>query len=297
MMKMTLLLFFFSLSTFASTLPDIFYANREEQEAFCSTREFQNELFWRKLINNKISALTEESSQIIHNSYVSLSYLEFFKLHGQYPPAAFAGYVYANASHHLGRLIRFKQWPKDHILKENDRKLVKGVALRAAAGLASQELSERLMHHSLSLYKELAWSLASASLCGPEYTRRIVKDVNLREAYAADTISDFILPFITYEQTYLQETMYNEWIIANTARWGILDEMRFISFNGQENLSFKAWCELTDCKTSSYNLKNRITFDSVSIKNELKLLLLREESLLQRSKRAKIEETAEVFIK
>lgn len=296
-MKVILPFLLFSSSVFSSPLPAIFYAEPEEKEAFCSRREFQNELYWRELTDHKISRLTAQSSDVAKNSYVTLSYLELFKVPGKYAPTAFMGYVYANASHHLGRLVRFKKWPDGHLLQDNDRKLVKGPALRAAAEMTSHELSKRLMLHSLRLYKELSWSLASASLCGSEYTREMISDENLRAAFESDTIEDFILPFVTYEQTYLQKTMYSDWVIGNAARARILDEMRFISFNGEEHPDFKSWCKLTNCETSSYDLKNRITFDTTSIKNELNFIGRRSESLLKRVTRAKIAETAEVFTK
>lgn len=281
----------------AGILPDIFYREVSDQKTFCESSPAQTENFWRTLMGNHIEARVGHRPQVVQNSFVSLSYLEIFKLPSRYAPAKFMGYVYGNASHHLGRIIRFKEWPSDHPLKKDDQKLVKGMALRVAAETTSHELSKRLMHHSLELYKELSWSLGLASLCGKDLALKIVKDENLKKAFESDSIGKFIEPFVTYEQTHLQKVMYSELIIGTAAKAKVLDEMRFISFNGEEQLSFHKWCFLTHCETSSYDLRNRIRFDVTAVNNELKLLMRRFESLSKRAKRARIEETAAVFMK
>lgn len=275
----------------AGILPEIFYRSENDQRAFCDDKSFQNEQFWRKLMDKKVTQEINQRSQVIQNALVSLSYLDLFQIPSQHSPSKFMGYVYANASHHLGRLVRYTRWPDHHPLKKADQKLVKGLALRIAASAASQGLSERLMVHSLDLYKELSWSLASATLCGQQYTLSIVQDQNLKDAFSAESISDFITPFVTYEQTYLQRKMYSDWMIGNAARSKMLDEMRFISFNGQEHLSFADWCDARNCETSSFDLSNRIEYDVFAIKNELE-----HETLKNRAKRARIHSTAEVFL-
>lgn len=280
----------------AGILPDIFYQSEAEQKTFCSNKTFQNELYWRNLVGTKITTEINNRSQVIQNALVSLSYLELFQANSQYNPARFMGYVYANASHHLGRLIRFSKWPEKHPLSKGDKKLVKGTALRIAAGTASHELSARLMSHSLVLYKELSWSLASATLCGPQYTLSFVQDQNLKEAFKAESIIDFVTPFVTYEQTFLQENMYSDWVIGNAAKSKMLDDMRFISFNGEEHPAFAEWCESINCATSSFDLKNRISYDVYAVKEELKLLARRMESLKKRVNNARIVSTAEVFL-
>lgn len=280
----------------AGILPEIFYQNEAEQKSFCENKTFQNELYWRNLVGTQITTQINNRAQVIQNALVSLSYLELFQMNSNYNPARYMGYIYANASHHLGRLIRYNKWPEKHPFAKDDRKLVKGLALRIAAGTASQELSARLMSHSLILYKELSWSLAAASLCGPQYTQSIVQDKNLQEAYKAETIVDFIAPFVTYEQTFLQENMYSDWIIGNAAKSKMLDEMRFISFNGEEHAAFASWCESRTCETSSFDLRNRISYDVYTIKEELKLLARRMESLKKRVNNARIISTAEVFL-
>ncbi len=293
-MKLTLIftILFLSHAALASrVLPDIFYSSPIEKQAFCDSKDSQSEAFWRTLVEEKITSLINSGPEVVQNSYVSLSYLELFRRSG-HEPSSMMGYVYANASHHLGRLVRFSKWPENHPLKKDDQKLVKGLALRVAAGTVNHELSKRLMLHSLRLYKELAWSLAAASLCGSDYTLAIVSDPNLAEAYSAMTTADFIRPFVTFEQTFLQKTMYSDFLIGSSARAKMLDEMRFISFNGEEHTAFAKWCSETNCKTSSFDLKNRIEFDVWSIEGELEIGRGYEE----RIQNAGVEKVATTFL-
>lgn len=278
---------------FSRVLPDIFYKSKSYQTSFCGKEEFRNEDYWRKLVAHKIDSLTKNTPDVARNSYVSLSYYELFRHTSGFRPSTFMSYVYANASHHLGRLVRFNKWPSNHPLADKDRELVKGEALRLAARNVSYELSRRLMLHSLALYKELAWSLASASLCGADYTLSFVRNNDLIEAYQSRTMSEFIKPFVTYEQTYLQEHMYSDFLIGSSARMRILDEMRFITFNGEEQETFRMWCGKSNCNTSSYDLDNRILFDTYSILKEIPNASY--PVLLRRATNAKIEETALVF--
>lgn len=274
----------------AEVLPDIFYASQREKQALCADKDSQSEAFWRELVDRKITTLIQDGPEVVQNSFVSLSYLELFR-QSKHEPSAFMGYVYANASHHLGRLVRFSKWPENHSLKKDDQKLVKGLALRVAAGTVNHELSKRLMLHSLRLYKELAWSLAAASLCGTTYTLNIVSDPNLQAAFSALTTQDFIRPFVTYEQTFLQKTMYSDFLIGSSARAKMLDDMRFISFNGEEHQAFAKWCDSTNCKTSSFDLENRIEFDVWSIESELEIGALEE-----RIQNANVEKVATIFL-
>lgn len=282
----------FSRVGISSVLPDIFSAPPSEKEAFCRDLNHDSEAYWRKLMSDQISKLTLGQPEVIQNSYVSLSYLELWhaSAHG---PSKFMAYVYANASHHLGRLVRFTKWPENHPLRKPDMDLVKGLALRMAAGTVNHELSSRLMIHSLELYKELSWSLASAALCGAEYTLGIVSDGNLAESFSAQNEADFVRPFVTYEQTFLQKHMYSDFLIGNSAKAKMLDEMRFISFNGEEHTSFAQWCREVGCKTSSFDLKNRIKFDVWSIEAELEFGRGSEE----RVKNARIEAVAKAFLR
>lgn len=279
----------------AAILPAVFYQSPVEQERYCRAPEFQTEEHWRELTSRKIDALINKRDEVVQNSFVSLSYLEFFRISPK-TPAGFMGYVYANASHHLGRLIRYTKWPKNHPLKDVDRDLIKGKALRIATAGANHQLSERLMFHSLKLYKELSWSLAAAILCGQDYPLKFVKNASLKEAYSAQTINEFVKTFISYEQTFLQTTLYQDLFAGAAAKLGVLDEMRFISFNGEEKTSFKKWCETAKCTSTSYDLKNRITFDILAVADEIMTTNTKTEVLNKRLELAKIEEVVKIFI-
>jgi hypothetical protein len=293
-MKMITLLTILLVSNAGMTqvLPEIIYASSSEKESFCRNSDHESETYWRKLISDKISGIVQGEDEVIQNSYVSLSYLELFRL-SSHDPSKFMGYVYANASDHLGRLVRFTKWPENHPGRDADRKLVKGFALRMAAGTVNHELSKRLMNHSLKLYQELAWSLAAASVCGSDYALRIVQDENLRKAFQAIDPKDFIRPFVTYEQTYLQKTMYSDFLIGSSARAKVLDEMRFISWNGEEHTAFGKWCKDSSCGTTSFDLQNRIEFDVWSIEAEFDS----GGDFDQRISNALVESTALIFVK
>lgn len=293
---LTLCLILANSSAHAKILPEIFYQSQETQESFCLEKENQNEKFWRNLINEAITQHVAHRSAEVQNSYVSLSYLELFQYPSKSETANFMSYVYANASHHLGRIIRYKKWPAHHPLKDLDRALVKGKALRALTQRASSPLSRRLMFHSLNLYKELAWSLASASLCGQEYTLKIVANVNLLKAFEAKDTVDFVTSFVSYEQIFLQQTMYSDFLIGGSAKARMLDEMRFISFNGEEHLAFADWCNLEGCASSSFHVQHRINFDVFSILKELGTTQGQNDELARRIENAKITETANIFL-
>lgn len=299
--KMTLMskFFFILLVSFTahgkSLLPEIFYAPPEEQTLFCKNSQFKSELFWRKQMSEHINSLVSFQDEAVQNSYVTLSYLELFK-HSTDPHSAFMNYVYANASHHLGRLVRYKIWPYQHPLKLEDQALVKGDVLKSLARNAHDQLSSGLMKHSLSLYKELSWSLGAASLCGARYSLDIVHDENLQRAYRSSSAVEFVRSFIRYEQTYLQRTMYQDFFIAGITRSKILDEMRFISFNGEENESFLAWCSRTRCRTSSHHLENRIAFDVDAVMSELNIVSDKRDEMFSRVEEAKVIPTATYFI-
>jgi hypothetical protein len=76
----------------------------------------------------------------------------------------------------------------------------------------------------------------------------------------------------------------------------MLDEMRYISFNGELHPAFHDWCSERKCNTSSFDLQNRIQYDVFAVKEELKTLSTTKESLPSRAKNARIVSTAEVFL-
>ncbi|MFA5584689.1 MAG: hypothetical protein WDA09_10795 [Bacteriovoracaceae bacterium] len=288
-------LLFFSTQTFAKVLPSIFYADKSTQKEFCADRRYHDQNFWRSLMEKRINELTKGQPASTQNSFVTQSYLEIHRKTPQLNGVKFMGYVYANASHHLGRLVRYNAWPDSHPLKKKDRSFVEGPALRALTRLANSQLSPKLMYHSLELYKELSWSLASASLCGMDYTHEMIRDPNLSNAFKATTIPSFIKSFVAFEQTFLHVTMYQELEIKIPAMATILDQMRYMTFNGETHPSFAQWCKETNCRTSSYDLGNRIHFDVWAITNEYNLTKGNVKTLSKRLKNADIEVTANFF--
>src|SRR5690606_25591872 len=139
--------------------------------------------------------------------------------------------------------IRYNKWPENHPLKNWDLSFVEGQHLRGLAQSTNYSLSPMLMKHSVNLYKEIAWPFASASMCGMNYTKAIVKDKNLIKAFASKALSDFVRYYVTYEQTYLQSAMYEEFLIKLSAKSTVLDQMRYMPFNGQKQTNFYEWCE------------------------------------------------------
>jgi len=288
-------LLLFSTHSFAKVLPSIFYADKSTQKEFCADRKYHDQSFWRSLMGNKINELTKDRPASAQNSLVTQSYLEIFRKTPQMNGVKFMAYVYANASHHLGRLVRYNAWPNNHPQKEKDRSFVEGPALRALTRVANSQLAPKLMYHSLELYKELSWSLASASLCGTDYTLDLVRDPNLSNAFKATSIPSFIKSFVAFEQTFLHVTMYQVLEIKIPAMATILDQMRYMTFNGEAHPSFAQWCKVTDCRTSSYDLENRIRFDVWAITNEFNLTRGNSRTLNSRLKNADIEITANFF--
>ncbi len=262
----------------------------------CKKAEFQTESFWRKRVDDRIVLLTKDQPPEAANAIVTLSYLELFRAPSRSKSASFMGYVYSNASHHLGRLVRFSAWTENHPLKAQDREPVTGRSLRFLSETVPGEPSTRLMFYSLDLYRELAWNLSAAATCGNAYAKKLVSDQALKAAYASATTEEFVQNFITFEQTYLQGKMYRDLMIGMAARMRMLDEMRFISFNGEEQLSFSTWCSRRNCQTSSYDLKHRIDFDVAAILDELAVTGESTEVIWARILGARIEATARIFL-
>ncbi len=266
------------------------------EASLCDDPVARTEAFWRRRTEARVAALARDAVPATVNAAVTMSYLALFRTRTRSPAAAFLSYVYANASHHLGRLVRFTTWPAEHPLAARDRELVKGTALRRLAETAPGALSPRLMRYSLDLYKELAWALDAAVTCGDAAARALVPDEHRRSAFAAESVADFLRHFIAFEQTYLQGKMYRDVLIAAAARARVLDEMRFISFDGEEHLSFRAWCDRRDCGTSSYDLANRIAFDVAAVGDELAVTGATRTTLEARLRAARVEATALVFL-
>ena len=109
-----MLFFAFFLSQALATprvLPEIFYSTRAEQARHCSSAEAQTISHWSALMGQQFDKelnrleLRGLKQDVYRNQLVTLSYLNLFEQSG-----SLMGYVYANASHHLGRLVRDAYW-------------------------------------------------------------------------------------------------------------------------------------------------------------------------------------------
>lgn len=281
----------------ADVLPEIFSRPRPEQVAFCQTPAAQRITHWASLTDSAFDAAFErarlrgQEADVYRNQLVTLSYRGLFEKTTT-PDTQLMGYVYANASHHLGRLVRDAYWdelaaPAARDLARADRALIRGATLGRVADVFPRTLSKRLMFHSVQLYKTLSWSLAAGGMCGKEFVLTLIESEtcqadcaffpglpqrhyphHLALLKAAFSAADFTAAFVAFEQSFLQFTMYQEFLVGSAAKAGILDPMRFISFNGEKQLDFAEWCRQTQCKKTSANLAARTLFDQTAIQLE-----------------------------
>lgn len=284
--------FLWQKSAQAQILPTIFYRPPLEQKAFCESTTRASD--WYRLMARQISAHPKVlnshglKKDVMRNLLVTWSYSEFLRLAQAQKnlglqSVGVMGHVYANASHHLGRLVRFKYWDQlpqmttRETIKESDRGMVSGGLLGRAVETMPELLSYRLMKHSLDLYETLSWVLGSAMLCGSQYTLKLVEDyqfsswencdilpgleglalqlqalehlkgalrvIQSKRILGRAQLQEFASAFVMFEQFYLQHTMYNQLDVRLSASLGLLDRMRFIPFDGVKSLSFKDWCE------------------------------------------------------
>lgn len=276
-----------------SALSASFYPNL--RSISCASPETQTISYWENLTAGHIDAYINGAQlegldrDVFKNQLVSLAYLELFKSSPNYSGSRFMGYVYANASHHLGRLVRYHYWenyPQEQ-LGLSDRALITGDLLGTTVRTFPTILSRRLMSHSLDLYKTLSWSLTALSRCGQAHVQKLIVSggpatfrnlhaskynevfSQLKVAFATTNLPDFMQKFVAFEQTYLQHTMYASPDIRVPTSMGMLDKMRFIPFNGEKMLSFFEWCGKSQCGSTSLDLKKRISFDQEVIAAEM----------------------------
>lgn len=295
-------------------LPAIFYSETQGHQELCRSPEAKKSIFWQELMSSHIDELLEQAAlggiehDVFKNQLVTLSYLELSRISKK--DIQTMSYVYANASHHLGRLIRFHYWQRfnDLPLGRKDQTLISGMILGASLRILPLMVSSILMSHSLELYKNLSWSMAASTLCGKPFVQKLLEDYlpereqytavkHLKAAFNAFTPEDFIINFVTFEQTYLQSTMYAVPEVRLTTGLGILDKMRFIPFNGKKTLSYFEWCRLKKCKKTSLDLKKRILFDQTVILNELKLTGNDPLVFEQRLKKTQLHQVSEFILK
>lgn len=301
-------------------LPDIFKIDAQSRPEFCSSSEASTSSFWFNQMAShidemmRLSETTGIEKDVLTNQLVTLSYFELSQQHQKHTRAM--GYVYANASHHLGRLIRYHYWQryKDLPIARTDQSLIQGSILESTVRTFPLMLSKRLMTHSLDLYKTLSWSLGASALCGKGLVRDLLEDISseelalvlpglgkskqeevlkqLKAAFQAKELELFIKHFVAFEQTYLQYTMYAVPEVKIPTALGILDKMRFIPFNGEKSTSFHSWCRSKNCKKTSLDLEQRILFDQTVIQQEI-LSTQNDPILLQgRIRRSQIQEVA-----
>lgn len=263
----------------------------------CHDPQAQTTSYWYQKTAKKIDeAILDSRSeglslQVMRNTLVTQSYLQFFQSQNQ--NVRLMGYVYAQASHHLGRLVRYKFW--DHVAdsqdwKKLDHALIQGRALERTVATFPQILATRLMDFSLDLYKTLATQLSILENCGSIFAAKLTNDGHLKLAFAAHTPSDFMRHFVAFEQRYLQKTMYSQLDIMTATKSGMLDPMRFIPFNGERNISFADWREHEGFKATSYDLTQRIRFDQMVIDLEIKETDMVFQKMQQRLSHSKIKE-------
>ncbi len=270
-------------------LPEIFYSTPQAQSRHCSSPEAQSIGHWSALMGQRFDAelrrfdLSGLKQDVYRNQLVTLSYLNLFERSG-----SLMGYVYANASHHLGRLVRDAYWSElttteAREVARADRALIRGATLGRVADIFPRTLSTRLMFHSVQLYKTLSWSLAADALCGRDFVVRLLETDGrdslpglaasrypqhmqlLKTAYSSN---NFTRDFVAFEQSFLHYTMYQDFLVGVAAQARILDPMRFITFNGERQLAFDEWCQQTNCKKSSADLQARTLFDQTAIAQE-----------------------------
>ncbi|MCM2349265.1 MAG: hypothetical protein NDI69_04535 [Bacteriovoracaceae bacterium] len=301
-------------------LPDIFKTDTQSRPEFCSSPEASSSSFWFNLMASHIEELLRQSElagvekDVLTNQLVTLSYLELSQNSQNHIRAM--GYVYANASHHLGRLVRFHYWQryKGLPLALADQALIQGTILGTTVRTFPLMLSKRLMAHSLDLYKTLSWSLGASAICGPEYVRDLLKRISPRElvlvfpglekskqeevlkqlkaAFQTEQLEHFIKHFVAFEQTYLQYTMYAVPEVKVPTALGVLDKMRFIPFNGEKSTSFHSWCQSNKCNKTSLHLGQRILFDQTVIQQEIARTQNDPIILQERMRRSQLQEVA-----
>lgn len=305
-------------------LPAEFYLTEEATKEFCATPQVKSVKFWYDLMSGHITKHLNNSKQsghnkdVLTNQLITLSYLEF-TIH--YNEARFLGYTYANASHHLGRLVRKGYWKKfaELPLAVEDQSLIKGALLESGTQIFSRFLPRTLMEHSLELYKTLSWSLAPLTLCGRSFVANLLHQLTdhrmanrvfptlptakqqevinlLIKAFQTNNLQEFHSYFVAFEQTFLQYTMYATPEVRIPAAMGVLDKMRFIPFNGEPTLSFSDWCKTRNCKKTSLHLRERILFDQSVIGNEFEYTHNDLDVLMNRVLQSRILEVGEFIM-
>lgn len=240
------------------------------QPSFASQCDFESKDEWVKLLQANIDDLKEQYSKspAITNAIITKEYAQLMKSNER--RIRIIGYFYSEASFHLGRITRYKQWPQESERRNEDHSKIRGRRLKVLLNISPNLISSKLMHYSEQLFYELFWSLLAYDICGELYTLNLIKNENLKKFYLEKDPNIAFKYFLSFEQTYLQNTLYRDLWVRPIMKAGVVDKMRWISFpNLDGSLNFKSWCKENKCRTSSFNLNNRILFDLYTLQIEL----------------------------
>ncbi|MAZ48649.1 MAG: hypothetical protein CME65_08795 [Halobacteriovoraceae bacterium] len=228
---------------------------------------------WKNYIRNQLDSKVSNSglknNEAVLNALITESYANLISEENELNELNLIGYFYSHASFHLGRIARYRFWPKGDQRGVEDKNQITGRALRRILSINSSFASKKLMHYSEKLYYHLTWSLVAYKECGLEYTLARVRDENLYEFYQSSFWPIKLEAFVTYEQSFLQENLYQDNWVAPLVKLGVIDEMRWIPFPGERGQNFKQWCELSKCRKSSFDLALRIKFDTETLLKEV----------------------------
>tara|TARA_B100001971_G_scaffold84647_1_gene78234 strand:+ start:346375 stop:347220 length:846 start_codon:yes stop_codon:yes gene_type:complete len=207
----------------------------------------------------------------VKNALITKEYAKL--MNSDNPKIQLIGYFYSEASFHLGRITRFKQWPSGSEYAEDDQKFITGIRLRTLLRISPDLIAAKLMAYSESLFYELYWSLIARDLCGRDYVLNIINNEHLATFHTESDSFRATQAFLRYEQTYLQNTLYQDLWVKPMMKLGTVDSMRWISFPGLiGRINFKSWCQKTGCGSTSYHLENRINFDLYILSREIEVI-------------------------
>lgn len=230
-----------------------------------SWRNLEWKNYVRDQLNSKLLNTGLSRNEAVLNALITQSYANLITNDNELNELNLIGYFYSHASFHLGRIARYRYWPKSDQRGIEDKKQITGRTLRRILSINSSFASKKLMHYSENLYYHLAWSLVAYKKCGLKYTLARVQDENLYKFYQSSSWATKLEAFVTYEQSFLQGNLYRDSWVAPLVKARVIDEMRWIPFPGERGQNFKQWCELSKCRKSSYNLALRIQFDTETL--------------------------------
>ena len=231
-------------------------------------KEYSRQQLFKKLQDRHLD-LNNES---LLNAMITESYFDLMDGTDELNELNLIGYFYSHASFHLGRIARYRFWPRGDEIGISDKGLITGRSLRRILRINSSFASKKLMQYSESLYYHLSWPLTAVKKCGLESTLPLIEDQNLKDFFVGETMEDKFRSFVTYEQSYLQKTLYSDGWIAPMVKIGTIDEMRWIPFADEQPENYRQWCKRTNCGKTSFDLNVRIKFDTKTLLNEWRLL-------------------------